>query len=236
MSETAILRLKSTWIDDGSDTGQVRLSLSVNTDFQWQKGTKLAFTSLTRIPPQIELIGAISLRRIANYHEVAPLPDLVRIDTSNGWDFIIPVLSHRPGHCTDGPSSAFLILPNGEAISVECDPLWPEHDQGPSQTTAAPLTQNADREGRELGLLPRAKHVEIKEWAETAPAALRLPDNKVAAKTICSLYARLYPSEANPFEATQGGLKVVINPVGASQGWPDEAAYRLTFRTRQGHD
>ena len=119
------LLLRSKWIDDNSKTGQMVLSLLAPPDTAFPATVRLAYTAITRIPPETDLIGAHYIARTANYHELQPLASLKADADGLMWQITIPVLSHKPNHCTDGPSSAFLIPARQQHHRYRLRPLAP---------------------------------------------------------------------------------------------------------------
>ena len=222
--------LSSSWIEDRSRTGQMRLRLVASERTSLSRDARLAFTSITRIPPGTSLIGARYLSRTANYHEVAPEAPVV-LGGKDCWEVIIPALSHKPNHCTDGPKSAFLILPDGETVEVACEALSPEASRAGKSPCRAPREpENIARTSPSLGLLPMANHVAIERWSETSPSGFSVESCEMV-RRVNDLFGRLFPGETRPFDSGSTGLPLHLELVTKRQEGPHRSAegYELAF-------
>ncbi|WP_373235731.1 beta-N-acetylhexosaminidase [Cohaesibacter celericrescens] len=231
MNANSNLVLKSLWEDDGSNTGRMRLTLSGECNTVLPDRLRLAYTAITRIPPDTELIGARFVSRTANYHELAPLGPLCADAQGVLWEIVIPVLSHRPNHCTDGPKSAFLILSDGNTVPVHCEPLQPQHPPVISfdQQSQTNVVGNASKGRPMLGLLPCANDVQIDSWAAAAPDCFSLQQPDQAANAINALCERLFSAQSVPFASGCRGMPIIIEPAGDAVTSHGEAAYALLF-------
>ena len=230
MAEKPDLTLASCWIDDGSKTGAMQLDLRAAPGFELPAGARLAYTAITRIPPGTKLVGARYIARTANYHELAPLDGeqaLVAADNGLLWQIRIPELSHRPNHYTDGPKSAFLILPNGDTEAIVCDPLQPD----PSHSSKHVGTGNAGTEPSappvsRLGALPALPDEAITRWCERAPQ-LALPQEEAVARSVMALHDRLFCDDPTPFDAAGVPVSLQLRQTKAGEG--DDECFVLTF-------
>nr|WP_321527142.1 family 20 glycosylhydrolase [uncultured Cohaesibacter sp.] len=228
------LILHSKWLDDGSKTGQIELRLTGKPHSFYPAPVRMAFTTLVRIPPQTTLVGAEFVARTANYHELAPLGPLEAGADGLLWQVTLPELSHRPHHCTDGPSSAFLILPDHGVIDIECLPLERAGaDDAPAANPSADAEPALPGEAipPALGLLPMANRVDVRRWRDRAPARLILSEVLRPTGTIVNaLYERLFAKEP-PFGDGGAGLAVshapLQQPTGAGEG--AKGSFRLRF-------
>lgn len=201
--------LHSHWREDGSETGKMCLSLHSEAGLTLPDAFCLAFTSITRIPPETKIENAEFVRRVANYHELRPLSEAIGRER---WDCVIPRLSHKPNHITDGPKSAFLILPDGSTEQVECAPFLPEiSDEGGigSKSVFTEATLPQDSSEPQLGLLPMANQVKVESWRKTAPKGLHLEDAHLCRK-INDLIMRLSLSDAALFDPHEGEIELEI--------------------------
>lgn len=230
MSDLGELHLTSHWIDDGSKTGQIKLALIGAPGQTLPKGTRLALTSLTRIPPNTELCGAVLARRVANYHEFLPTDPLQADEAGCLWRITIPALSSRPGHFTAGPSSAFLILPDQTTIPLICAPFEKQGEPyQPLPQRPAHGTQQAAVAGPQLGLLPMANHVAIDGWAGEAPDAFLIDDDPMQAQKVNALYKRLYQADIGPFEGGNSSVALSLHPAKGDWNKKGQGAFRLHF-------
>ena len=214
-------QLTSQWLDDGSKTGQMRLTLVGPPDLPLPPGARLAYTSITRIPPGTELVNACFYRRVANYHELGPgAPDPQADGRHHArWTILIPRLSHRPAHSTDGPKSAFLILPEGKTIPVTCRPLAPECAQEKAETptgtpTGAPDEQRPEAlaargaDALRLGLLPAPNRATIASWRDGTPLRLHLPASPTLCVRLNGLIGRLFGVSDPLFDSKGGDITI----------------------------
>ena len=226
--------LQSVWQENNSQTGQMCLSLCGEVGMVLPVGFRLAYTAITRIPPGTQVTGARFVSRTANYHELAPLEGMEPLcadDQGLMWEIVIPVLSHRPQHCTDGPKSAFLILPDGSTQPVQCDPLQSKEAVGLATTAATDDCASAHmpQEMPTLGLLPAPNHSQIANWTDGAPPCFCVEQPNDTVDVINALYARLYADEPVPYQQSGGGRKVILSPAGRALASHGKAAYGLHF-------
>nr|WP_321454882.1 family 20 glycosylhydrolase [uncultured Cohaesibacter sp.] len=228
------LILNSEWIDDGTPTGKMRLSLMAAPHATYPASVRLAYTALTRIPPNTEMEGARYLSRTANYHELGPLQALSADADGLLWQITIPALSHRPGHFTDGPSSAFLILADKSTEDIFCTPFT-ARKSGSEAAVKVDVSVSSEpdltieTQGPQLGLLPLANEARISEWFIEVPTALTLPEQLLpAGKTVNDLYERLF-AEQPPFAADAKALPVKLFPAADLDKASVEGSYKLEF-------
>ena len=225
--------LKSRWRDDGTETGCMILSLMTQSSEDLPSDTRLAITSLTRIPPGTALVGGNLIKRSANYHEFSTFAPSSANGDGRLWEIIIPRLSHKPQHYTDGPSSAFLIFPDGSTQPVACAPFEKEgnRDKAPLQAKKSGAPKAI---GPALGLLPMAHHTAITSWAEQVPLGFFCDHGEETIKTVNGLYQRLFPGQATPFIAAMpanGASGDYVNLVCGKCKFEAQAtgAFRLSF-------
>ena len=236
-SQETDLILKSRWVDDDSKTGQMELRLYAPPNTCYPQSVRLAYTAITRIPPQTELVGARYLARTANYHELGPLDALVADAEGLIWQLTIPVLSHRPNHFTDGPSSAFLILPDNSTITIACAAFEPsesietadnKHGRSPQEQCLS--SENGAPSSR-LGLLPLPNHIAVSSWRQEAPQGFALEEGlKAVGSRINALYERLF-GEQPPFGEAAGAVPVTLalSEAGPGAGDEREGQFSLSF-------
>lgn len=198
--------LHSRWQDDGSETGKIHLSLRATDQKLLPEYFKLAYTAITRIPHGTCLENAEFVRRVANYHELKPLFGNRK---TRSWDCVIPQLSHKPNHVTDGPKSAFLILPDGSTQYVTCAPFQSENDKGPGVKKDVVISQQVSAEPL-LGLVPMAHDICIEEWAHNIPETFHLENEKLCYK-LNGLLQRLSLDPAPVFDANGGDIRVLVS-------------------------
>ncbi|WP_319411968.1 beta-N-acetylhexosaminidase [uncultured Cohaesibacter sp.] len=233
------LVLRSRWIDDASPTGRIELRLMAAPGTSFPASVRLAYTGLTRIPPKTELIGARYLARTANYHELAPLGPLTADDRGLLWQLTIPALSHKPNHCTDGPSSAFLILPDASPLEIVCELLQPDQKLArklAEQTTIRASTIRPERKASAptIGMLPLANNCAISDWQACAPVVLCLDEAlQAAGEKINALHGRLFDGSL-PFTLTAADkTECSISLLAGNENGLPEAGYRLVFSGAQ---
>ena len=203
--------LNSTWQNDGSKTGRITMALSCDSKAaQLCAKTRLAYTSITRIPPGTKLENANFVARTANYHEVSPLTDVKGDEDGLVWRFRLPELSHRPAHCTDGPSCAFFIHHDGSCEEVSCAPLEKEDDIASEPAAAAVIDNSRPRSDKPmLGLLPWPNHHGIDQWANTPPDSFHLPDRDLCER-INGLIERLFRIKEPLFRTDQASYDLIL--------------------------
>ncbi len=189
--------LQSQWIEKSTNTGAMRLTLSGEPDSQLESTARLAFTSITRIPPETELENGCFVARTANYHEIGPLTDCEAGEDGVVWSVTIPRLSHKPSHCTDGPSCAYLIHDDGSIELVTCEPLQPAKAIEVAKTCA---DQEPIRISKisPLGLLPAPEVARIEDWFEQEPRGFFLSDTALCRRAN-DLIERLFALESSLF-------------------------------------
>ena len=243
------LILRSKWIDDNSKTGQMELSLLAPPDTAFPAAVRLAYTAITRIPPETELVGAHYSARTANYHELQPLAPLKAEADGLMWRITIPLLSHKPNHCTDGPSSAFLILPDNSTLDITCEPLCPEDETGQRDDRDAVIAKQGTRaeqsaaETPMLAMLPMANHSAVTAWRDVAPTGFALDQPlQEAGDRVNALYMRLF-GEKPPFGDSASNIKLRLSAVngqtvrdttvvGSLEEKP-EGGYKLSFAAQE---
>lgn len=90
-------------------------------------GWRLAFTSIVQIDPDS---SARLVERVSSFHLVEPV-DRTPLPRGATWEVHSVSLSHRPGHASDGPVSAYLVLADSAIAPVDVD--WLARVDAPDQ-------------------------------------------------------------------------------------------------------
>lgn len=166
-------------------------------------GFRLAVTSDIQLEPP-DGSGTVLTERIATYHELAADPPAT-LAAGERWEIADLALSHLPNHANDGPSSAFLILPDGTTETAEIEPV------------------------RRVGsppLVPHPRHVDVSDARGGRPG-LTLADHAPAAvaaawQAVVALERRVRP-ELTVLDGGGSGRTVEVVEAAAM----DDEAYRL---------
>lgn len=185
----------------------------------------LSVTTITRIMPVHEVRGARFLRRVANYHEFAPLQG-VTLAPGESWTFEAEGLFRSPFHRNDAAKTAWLTLSDGSRRTVMVGDLIQGHEVPALPPPRLP-------EGRltlPFALLPWPNRIEATPG--DAPVILHLAGDatladKRLALSVDALHARLFPAARKLFQ---------LSPAPGSRGLAFETdvdipreGYRLTF-------
>jgi hexosaminidase len=212
----------------------MKLILNGEADNQLEASTRLAFTSITRIPPETELENGRFGARTANYHEVAPLKDCEASEDGVVWSVTIPHLSHKPAHCTDGPSCAYLIHDDGSIEFVECEPLQPaqaiEAIEGRADQDPIRISKISP-----LGLLPAPEVARIEEWFEQAPKGFFLSDTALCRRAN-DLIGRLFSLESLLFSDQPAPDLLEVNLGYYEQDEEEEDELALLLSAEEGEE
>lgn len=100
------LFLENAWSPDPAPAGTWTVTLTNLTDTPLRDFT-LSISTITRIMPEHEVIGAKFLRRQANFHEFAPL-DGAELAAGDAWEFQATGLFRSPFHRNDAAKTAWV--------------------------------------------------------------------------------------------------------------------------------
>lgn len=189
-------------------------------------GFSLCYTALTRASRSARVENASLVRRIANFHEIAP-PDNLTLAPGATWEFSLTGLTHFPKHRLDGPKSAYLQLAD-TVLPVTCTDL-----AAPSETDSGELRSVPQgRTEKPFYAVPWPQQASIESY-RGGPALFLISegasaDNKAAAARIGALGHRLFPDKAHPFRFARetGVTEVDFRPSDSYSG----DAYAVDFQ------
>ena len=123
----------------------------------------LGLTSIVQLTPA-STSGAVLVRRLATYHELALVEDL-----PIGATWAVPdlALSHVPNHANDGPVSAFLVRTDGRTTPVQTEPMRRVGDDRSSDTRRRPDTESET----DWGLVPYPGELQVPDATRSAESA-----------------------------------------------------------------
>lgn len=154
--------LRSTF-DPSTETITLELGLSE----ALPAGARLALTSIVQLTPAASS-GARLERRLASYHELAPLG---QVGSSGTWTVPGLALSHIPNHANDGPVSAFLIRADESTSPVEVEPMRRVgagvSDQRHEHAADRPHGSPPER----ANLVPHPVRLAVDDWSVAAMSA-----------------------------------------------------------------
>lgn len=185
----------------------------------------LSVTTITRIMPVHAVRGARFLRRVANFHEFAPLEG-ARLAPGESWTFEAEGLFRSPFHRNDAAKTAWLTRQDGSRQPVMVGDLMQGHE-------APVLPPPRLPEGRltlPFALLPWPNQIDAE--AGDAPVILHLAQqatlaDKRLALSVDALHSRLFPAARKLFQLSgaPGSRELAFE---TDVALPREG-YRLTF-------
>lgn len=172
------------------------LSFSNYTDKPLSNFT-LAYSAMSRCVRGSGVDNGTLLRRVANFHEIAPPEGLV-LQPGDSWQFKIRQLEMPSRHRVDGPKSAFVTV-DGEVTPVQCSDLQGPEDKDTGELRHIPKGQV----DMPIYAVPFPQQVSVKEYKAGLirfyPAATASDADKAAMLKIAALAKRLFPDSADPF-------------------------------------
>ena len=185
----------------------------------------LSITTITRIMPEHEIIGATLLRRVANFHEFAP-PEGLRLAPGDSWRFSASGLFRMPFHRNDAAKTAWITHATGEHQPIQIGDLVQGHE------TSAPPPPRLPK-GRltlPFALLPWPNRIEATPGPVPvmlhAAEGTSLADRRLML-SVDALHARLFPAARKLFQLSPApgsrALAFAGDPALPAEG------YRLDF-------
>jgi len=220
-----VCRLECAWSAVAGSNGQLDFTLT-HLGGPELRDFCLTYTTLTRADDLGATENATIRKRLANNHEVVP-PEGFSLAPGQSWTFSVKSLT-RPGvHRTDGVSSAYLTLANGDLTDVAVGDLLLKG----RVPTMAPQLVPEGRVSEPLFALPWPQKVEAGDYA-APPVALYPVDGAgedvvVALAEVLALHKRLFANALPPFALAEvaGGRALSVSE-DAGLG---EAGYVLSF-------
>jgi hexosaminidase len=123
----------------------------------------LALTSIVQLTPG-PTSGAVLVRRLATYHELAPVEDL---PVGATWVMTDLAPSHVPNHANDGPVSAFLVRTDGRTTPVQTEPMRRVGGDRTSDTRRRPDTDSET----DWDLVPYPAELHVPDATRSAESA-----------------------------------------------------------------
>jgi hexosaminidase len=183
------------------------LSLVLHSPTVLPDGWRLALTSIVALEPPSPIARLV--RRVATYHELAPAAPH---GASPVWHVDGIRAGHRPRHANDGPTSAFVILPDGSTIDVDVRPMEPsirERRRTAPASTPVPTRPASAPTPAVAALVPMPRLLRIAPGAAGVHHSARLVDAPSAAAAawdaVAALAGRLV---APPPLTSDGSLRV----------------------------
>ncbi|WP_421724326.1 beta-N-acetylhexosaminidase [Bauldia sp.] len=195
---TADFRLDARYTPKGGgDPGTMTLELT-NLSSAPLSDFVLAYSAMTRVADGGLIEGGRLNRRVANFHEIAPVPELT-VRPGETWTLALSGLTHAPRHRTDGPKSAYLVLGDGSTIDVAVGDLLLEAGDDSGALKQVPPGQV----DVPIAVTPWPRTVDV-EVAPGRPAPLAVAagtaiDDSRAVSRIAELANRLFPVAERPF-------------------------------------
>jgi hexosaminidase len=182
------------------------LSLLLQSPTPLPEGWRIALTSIVPLQPPPETARLV--RRVATYHEIEPAAPH---SASPSWHVDGIGVGHRPRHANDGPTAAFVILPDGSTIDADLRPM--ERAGGtPSRTAPSPpsaAVTDAAAAPQVAALIPMPRDLRVAPNARGVHYGARLADAPPAAASawdaVAELAGRLIES---PSLTAAGSLRV----------------------------
>lgn len=228
MTETLALRLESFWTPPG-DGQKLAYSLKLtNASHQPLRDFRLCISGPGRIDPAATVEGGVLTERMSNHAAFAP-PDGFVLEPGAAWTVTARGLSYPLRHWTDGATSAYLVLADGNTQSISVEPTKATGDNAVRRRGAEPYPVPAVAPVS-ISVIPWPGKVEV-SGAMPAPAGLDpRPQGKeatAATTAFADLTASLFPVEGIVRPAAEGGFPVIMSP---GDGFAPEA-YAITFST-----
>lgn len=210
-----------------------RLELALtNVSSKPLKAFSLAYTALTRASAEAVLENADSFRRVANFHEIAPVKGL-ELQPGESWRFAIKGLVNPARHRLDGPKSGY-VTANGNIMEVQCTDLKAPVELITGDRKILPDGRATDP----LHIVPWPQSVEIDAYRDDVSGfhiATTTPEDLAAASRINALSARLFSNAPLPFLFTESSNLLTLefheDPRLANDGYTlDWSARSVTLR------
>ncbi len=215
--------LRSEWLpaDDGQ-TGRYRLILTNRTPAP-VSGFRLGFSGPARISDTARLTDATVVTRLSNYAELAP-PAGFTLAPGSDWTVEIDHLDYPLRHWTDGATTGFVILSDGNAVPALTFPTA-RADSVPYRRGTMRLTGT----DAPISIVPWPNKIAV-TGTRSAPHGLAVEagDAPAAAAAFGELTALLFPGEGLARAAHEDGLPVTLNRDAAL----DVEGYRIQFSSR----
>ena len=225
---TVEFRLEASYLpDDGDGHGTIELRL-FNLSTAPIAGFVLAWSALTRAARDAVVDGGTLLRRVANFHEVAP-PENFELAPGAAWTVTVTGLTHTPRHRLDGPKSAYLTLADGTRPAVAVGDMMLAGGDDTGETKAVP-------DGRiavPLSVIPWPAEMRVEATHDAPPPIAAAPsataEDLGAVARIAGLARRLHPAAEPPFvlatSAAAVPLSIAVDDTLAADGYHIDFAH-----------
>jgi len=204
------------------------LKLTNNSD-KPVEGFKLSVSGPARLDPAATIENGRLLTRLSNHTELAP-PDGFVLKPGATWVVTARGLSYPLRHWSDGANTAYLVLADGAIAPVSVAGTVAKGDN-------RPLKRGAERFPVPLHtpvpicIVPWPNKVSV-DGRRATPAGLALDPQygpaRAAVSAFAELTARLFPAEGIVRPASEGGVRVRLEPpMNGLQHGPE--GYRIAF-------
>ncbi|WBU59877.1 beta-N-acetylhexosaminidase [Paracoccus albus] len=158
----------------------------------------LSVTTITRIMPEHDIVGAKVLRRVANYHELAP-PEGTRLKAGDTWRFSVSGLNRMPFHRNDAAKTAWITRADGTHLHIQVGDLI----QHPDIPSLPPPRLPEGKLTLPFALMPWPNQIDAE--AGEAPVILHAADGTSLADrrlmlSVDDLHTRLFPTARKLFQ------------------------------------
>lgn len=192
-----VLFLENSWTPNPQPAGSWTVTLFNLGDDELTDFT-LSITTITRIMPEHDLIGAKLLRRVANFHEFSP-PETLYLKPGDRWRFSVSGLNRSPFHRNDAAKTAWVTLSSGEHLPVQVGDLIQGHETPALPPPRLPRGQLT----LPFALQPWPNRIDAESGP--APTLLHVSDDSSQADmrlmlSIDALHSRLFPASRRLFQ------------------------------------
>ncbi|KKB77774.1 beta-N-acetylhexosaminidase [Devosia soli] len=223
---TAQFSLVTTWTP-ASDTEPLGYGIELtNIGDEAASNFELGFSGPARVDPHATLENGKLLKRLSNHTLIAP-PDGFVLEPGATWTATARGLSYGLRHWSDGANSAYVVLENGQVVTIPTQPTKGKGHNAPLLKGAAKFPVPAKAPVAHP-IIPWPKSVAT-TGGRIAPVGLDLKPQSEAANRAAAAFAGLvddlFPVEAIVRPASEAGMPVdVIEKAGLG---PE--AYELSF-------
>ncbi len=195
-----LCRLECQWTAAPDGNGRLDFTL-VNLAPTPLENFRLTYTTLTRANDLSQTENCRLISRTANNHQVEP-PKGLTLNRGESWRFAVTSLTRKAVHRTDGVSTAFITLGDGQSFDIDLGDIL----LGGTTPDMPPELIPEGRVELPVSLIPWPRKVELKSF-DTPPVALfpagEDADLTVAMGDVAALAKRLFANAIPPFALTQ---------------------------------
>lgn len=173
-------------------------------------GFTLVYSAMSRCVRGSGITNGTLLRRVANFHEIAP-PERFVLQPGETWDFTVDEIEMPPRHRVDGPKSAYALVDDA-VVPVQVSDLQRPEDRDSGELRHIPKGEI----DTPIYAVPYPQQVSISSYragiVRFYPSEDCTSENKAAILKIDALTTRLFPDCANPFRMapTKDGMAVAF--------------------------